>query len=154
MPFWVSPQHQLLSLSLNDLDYHNMGNQFRKIRILLFGTMIGSSLVYASNDAMDKTQFWDWTVEILFNSILDNWWGLTKLYVCLWELWIHWLLITLGPRELQVWAHCRDAFQIIDISRRESSSLTMDCKCGLIEWCLEDSSQDIWEFLNDYLTIK
>ena len=50
-----------------------MGNQFRKIRILLFGTMIGSSLVYASNDAMDKTQFWDWTVEILFNSILDNW---------------------------------------------------------------------------------
>jgi hypothetical protein len=42
-----------------------MGNQFRRITILLVGTMTGFSLVYASNDTMNKTQFWDWIVQSL-----------------------------------------------------------------------------------------
>lgn len=56
---------QFLSLILNDLYYNNIGNQFRKITILLVGTMTGFSLVYASNDATDKTLFWDWIVQSL-----------------------------------------------------------------------------------------
>jgi len=56
---------QLPSLSLKVLYHHNMGNQFRRITILLIGTMMGFSLVYASNDTMNKTQFWDWIVQSL-----------------------------------------------------------------------------------------
>jgi hypothetical protein len=56
---------QLPSLSLKVLYHHNMGNQFRRITILLVGTMTGFSLVYALNDAMKKTQFWDWIVQYI-----------------------------------------------------------------------------------------